>query len=85
MKTYTLHVSGMHCASCPMLVEGELSDLSYVSQAKASLKHQHVEVTGDFGDKTLEQVAELLTLVTKPHGYSLSPEKQKHSAKWHEF
>lgn len=75
----------MHCASCPMLVEGELSDLSYVSQAKASLKHQHVEVTGDFGDKTLEQVAELLTLVTKPHGYSLSPEKQKHSAKWHEF
>ncbi len=85
MKTYTLHVSGMHCASCPMLIEGELSDLSYVTHAKASLKHHHVEVTGDFGEQTLEQVAEQLTAVTKPHGYTLSPEKQKHSAKWHEF
>jgi uncharacterized protein len=85
MKTYTLHVSGMHCASCPMLVEGELSDLPNVTHAKASLKHHHVEVTGDFGEQTLEQVAEQLTTVTKPHGYTLSPEKQKHSAKWHEF
>ncbi len=68
-----------------MLIEGELSDLSYVTYAKASLKQHHVEVAGDFGDQTLEQIAEQLTLVTKPHGYTLSPEKQKHSAKWHEF
>ncbi len=85
MKTYTLHVSGMHCASCPMLVEGELSDLSYISHAKASLKHHHVEFTGDFGEQTLEQIAKQLTAVTKSHGYTLSPEKQKHGAKWHEF
>lgn len=85
MKTYTLHVSGMHCASCPMLVEGELSDLPNVTNAKASLKHHHVEVTGDFGDQTLEQIAEHLTTVTKRHGYTLSPEKQRHSAEWHEF
>jgi sulfite exporter TauE/SafE len=68
-----------------MLVEGELSDLPHVTYAKASLKHHHVEVTGDFGEQTLEQVAEQLTAVIKPHGYTLSPEKQKHSAKWHEF
>ena len=85
MKTYTLHVSGMHCASCPMLVEGELSDLVNVTHAKASLKHQQVEVTGDFGDKTLDEIVESLSVVTKPHGYTLSPEKQQHSAKWHEF
>ncbi len=85
MKTYTLHVSGMHCASCPMLIEGELSDLPYITHAKASLKYHHVEVTGDFGEQTLEQIAEQLTLVTKPHGYSLSSQKQKHNAKWHEF
>lgn len=85
MKTYTLHVSGMHCASCPMLVEGELSDLPQVTHAKASLKHHHVEVSGEFGDLTLGQVAEQLTTVTKPHGYTLTPEKQKHTAKWHDF
>ena len=85
MKTYTLHVSGMHCASCPMLVEGELSDLVNVTHAKASLKHQQLEVTGDFGDKTLDEIVESLSVVTKPHGYTLSPEKQQHSANWHEF
>ena len=68
-----------------MLVEGELADLSNVTSAKASLKHHHVEVVGDFGDQTLEQVAEQLTAVTKPHGYTFSPEKQRHSVKWHEF
>ena len=85
MKTYTFHVSGMHCASCPMLIEGELSDLSSVTHAKASLTHHQIEITGDFGEQTIEEVAEHLSAVTKPHGYTLSLEKQKHSAKWHEF
>ncbi len=85
MNSYTLHVSGMHCASCPMLVEGELSDLPNVTHVKASLKHNHVEVTGEFGEKSIEEIAQELTAVTKPHGYSLSPEKQKHEAKWHDF
>ena len=85
MKTYILHVSGMHCASCPILIEGELTDLSNVSNAKASLKHNHVEVTGEFGDQTLEQIANQLTAITKPRGYTFTPEKQAHDAKWHEF
>jgi sulfite exporter TauE/SafE len=68
-----------------MLVEGELSDLPTVTSAKASLKLQHVEVTGEFGDKTLADIAQELTIVTKPHGYTLSPEKQKHDARWHDF
>ena len=85
MKTYTLHVSGMHCASCPLLIEGELIDLYFVTSAHASLKHHHVEVTGDFGEKTIETVAQELTLVTKSHGYTLTPEKQKHNVKWQEF
>lgn len=85
MKTYILHVSGMHCPSCPLLIEGELSDLSYVTKAKASLKQQQVEVTGDFGEQTLAEVAEALTAVTTSHGYTLTPERQQQSAKWHEF
>lgn len=85
MKTYTLHVSGMHCASCPLLIESELSDLGYVTSAKASLKRHHVEVVGDFGEKTVAEVAKDLTVVVRTHGYVLSEEKQIHSAKWHEF
>ncbi len=85
MNTYILHVSGMHCASCPMLVEGELSDLPNVTHAKASLKHHHVEVTGEFGEKSIEEVAQELTAVTQPHGYIFTPEKQRHDAKWHDF
>ncbi len=85
MKTYILHVSGMHCPSCPLLIEGELSDLFYVTKAKASLKQQQVEVTGDFGEQTLAEVAEALTAVTTSHGYTLTPERQQQSVKWHEF
>ena len=85
MKTYTLHVSGMHCASCPMLIEGELTDLPNITTAKASLKYNHVEITGDFEGKGLEEIARELTLITKSHGYTLSLEKQSHDAKWHEF
>lgn len=85
MKTYTLHVSGMHCASCPMLIEGKLTDLPHITQAKASLKHHHVEIMGDFGDKSPEEVSCELNVVVSAHGYSFSPEKQKHNAKWHEF
>lgn len=85
MKTYTLHVSGMHCASCPVLIEDELSSLSSVTNIKVSLKQQQVEITGDFGDATLENIADKLNTTLKLHGYRLSPEKQNHIIKWHEF
>ncbi|MBI5004132.1 sulfite exporter TauE/SafE family protein [Candidatus Kaiserbacteria bacterium] len=85
MKTYTLHVTGMHCTACPILIESELDDLSEVSLAKASLKHHSVEVTGDFGDKEPEYIARDLSEVLKPHGYSLSVERQRHVAQWTDF
>lgn len=85
MKTYTFHVNGMHCNACIVLTESELQDLPEVSKAKASLATHSIEVTGDFGDKELEHIARDLSEVLKPHGYTLSLEKQKHSAKWSDF
>lgn len=85
MATYTFHVKGMHCSSCPVLIKNELEDIREVSNARASLKHQLVEVTGDFGDKTFEQVAEDLNEVLRPHGYTLSVERRKHSVQWSDF
>lgn len=85
MKTYTFHVYGMHCNACVALTESELADVPEVSYAKASLRHLNIEVTGEFGDKAPEHIARDLSEVLKPHGYSLSLEKQKHSVRWSDF
>ncbi|MEK7464732.1 MAG: sulfite exporter TauE/SafE family protein [Patescibacteria group bacterium] len=84
-KTYTFHVNGMHCRACVILVESELGDVSEISKARASLGDLSVEVTGEFGDKSQDHVANDLSEVLKPHGYTLSLEKQRHSAKWSDF
>src|SRR3989344_1095864 len=84
-KTYTFHVSGMHCASCVVLTQSELNDVPGVAAAKSSLATHSVQVTGDFGDKTPEHIARDLSEVLKPHGYTLSTDKQAHSVKWADF
>ena len=85
MKTYTFHISGMHCNACVVLTESELNDVPEVTKAKSSLANHSVEVTGDFGDKEPEHIARDLSEVLKPHGYTLSLEKQRHLAKWSDF
>ena len=85
MKTYTFHVSGMHCSACPVLIKSELEDVTEVSSVEVSLSHRTVEITGEFDDKTREHVARDLTEILKPHGYALSSEAVSHVAKWSEF
>lgn len=85
MKTYTYHVSGMHCPSCPILIESEIADQKEVTKVKANLSENIVEVEGDFGDKNKEDVAEDFNKILKSHGYTLSTEKQRVKIKWHEF
>ncbi len=83
--TYMFHVHGMHCHACVILTETGLKEAKGVVSAKTSLKKHEVEVTGEFGDKTQEQIASELTEVLKPHGYSLSLEKQNKTVNWSEF
>lgn len=85
MQTYTFHVNGMHCQSCVILTETELGERPEVTQVKASLKNLSVDVTGDFGDKTPEAIASDLSVVLKPHGYTLTLEKQNHTVRWADF
>lgn len=47
-KTYTFHVHGMHCATCVLLTENELSGLPNISRVKSNLQNHSVEVSGDF-------------------------------------
>ncbi len=85
METYTFHVQGMHCKSCIALTEGELMDLPEVTHAQSSLKTHTVEVTGEFDNRTPEQIAQFLTEPLKRHGYSLHVEKQAHRVRWSDF
>jgi len=84
-KTYTFHVSGMHCNACILMTESELKDVPYVTDAKSSLSSHSVEVTGAFGNKTPEGIAEELTQVLRPHGYGLSVERVQKDAGWGDF
>jgi|SRR3989338_3847785 len=84
-KTYIFHVSGMHCQSCVLMTESELMGIPHISVAKSNLKNHTVKVTGDFGDKSPEAIAEELSAILSKRGYSLSVEKKNHRVKWHEF
>src|SRR3989339_405330 len=84
-QKYTFHVQGMHCKSCVLMIEGELGDLPYLTHVKSSLKNNSVEVVGDFGDKTPEQIADELTAPLRPHGYTVSVEKKTKENKWADF
>ncbi|OGY38719.1 MAG: hypothetical protein A2418_03545 [Candidatus Brennerbacteria bacterium RIFOXYC1_FULL_41_11] len=85
MKTYVFHVEGMHCSSCSMVIESELSEVSEVEKVRASLVDRRVEIFGDFGDREPDHVAKDLTKILKPHGYSLSTIKNKHLIRWKDF
>jgi sulfite exporter TauE/SafE/copper chaperone CopZ len=72
---HTFHVDGLHCKSCVLMTESELLDVPGISRASTSLEKNTIEVTGDFGDKAPEIIAEELSTKLKKHGYTLSTEK----------
>lgn len=84
-QKYKFHVHGMHCNACVLMTENEIGDLPNITYVKSNLKDHTVEVGGNFGNKTPEQIALDLTLPLKSHGYTVSVEKQQHNAKWADF
>ncbi len=86
-QTLTFHIHGMHCNACTLMTESELGDLPNITNVKASLANHTVEVTGDFGVKTPEQIAEELTIPLKPHGYTISvkPFNKLGAKNWSDF
>ncbi len=88
-RTMTFYVSGMHCSACVLLTESELGEMSHISRVRSSLHSQTIEVTGMFGDKTLEMIAVELTAPLKTHGYIVSAEKpgttKSGIGKWSDF
>ncbi len=84
-QKYTFHVHGMHCNACTLVIENELGDCPNITHVKAHLKDHTMEIVGDFGSKSEEEIAEELTLPLISHGYRVSIEKHVHERKWSEF
>ncbi|OIO30519.1 hypothetical protein AUJ77_03010 [Candidatus Nomurabacteria bacterium CG1_02_43_90] len=84
-QKYTFHVDGMHCNACVLMIESELGELPEVTSVKSVLKNHSLEIEGDFGSKTREQIAEELTLPLKSVGYTVSVEKHVPQKKWADF
>lgn len=84
-RKYTFYVDGMHCNACVLMIESQLGDLSNITYVKSNLKNHMVEVEGDFGNITPEQIAEELTVSLKSHGYTVSVEKRQHVVNWADF
>lgn len=58
MNTIKLKTSGMHCPSCSMLIEMNVSDLPGVDSVKASHADGLTTVTFDPNTVTAEKIAE---------------------------
>ncbi len=82
-KTHTLNVHGMHCNACVVLTEEELKEHPKVISAKSSLHTRTVQVTGDFGDMSLNDIASELSKLLSQHKLSIEIEKKE--VNWREF
>ncbi|PKL36931.1 hypothetical protein CVV38_03530 [Candidatus Peregrinibacteria bacterium HGW-Peregrinibacteria-1] len=74
-NTFKFHVSGMHCASCKILIEDLVSDLKFVRKTEVDLKGEvvTVEVEGSYSEGDL---LKLLGDEINANGYFLSLEKK---------
>lgn len=74
MKTYTLHIQGMHCRSCKILIEDTLNEQIGISNAQVDLGKAEVTFDTDLHERKSE-LAAMLTEKISHNGYSLSVEK----------
>jgi sulfite exporter TauE/SafE len=62
-----------------------LEEVPAISKARSNLSNHTVEVTGDFDSATPEEIAKGLTVILKPHGYTVSVEKREVSNRLSDF
>jgi len=67
-STHVFRVEGMHCGSCPLLIDDTLEDLPGVSRSHTELKAGRSTVTLDATRTDLQQVIDTITGL----GYSVA-------------
>lgn len=75
MKTITLHVSGTHCNSCKILIEGILNEQIGIERGNVDLKKEVVTFETNLDDDS-HKLALMLTEKVRHNGYSFSVEKK---------
>ncbi len=80
MKTLTFHVTGIHCASCKILIEDVLNEQIGINRTNVDLKHKTVSIETTL-DESQHKLAEILTEKIRHNGYSLSVDKQARERK----
>lgn len=60
MTKAKLKVEGMHCASCAMLIDGDLEDLAGVKKANTSYHKGETEVEYDEQKLNVEKLAKVV-------------------------
>jgi len=82
MKKTTLHIKGMHCPSCEILIKDKIRQIRGVGEVRADFRQQQAEVlyTGNFGPEEREKINSTI----KPFGYEIveKDEIKKASQPW---
>ncbi len=66
----TLKLSGMHCSSCAMNIDGALEDADGVKSACTSYARQQVEVEFDPAKITSDKITDII----RQTGYEVAPQ-----------
>lgn len=72
MKKVVVPISGMHCRSCEMLIEGKLSDIPEVKKSTASFRRGFVEIFYDIQRPNKDEIEEAI----RSAGYAIGTSKQ---------
>ncbi|PIR04723.1 MAG: hypothetical protein COV57_02875 [Candidatus Liptonbacteria bacterium CG11_big_fil_rev_8_21_14_0_20_35_14] len=75
LKTYTFHVSGMHCPSCKILIEDTLNEQIDIQQTQVNLKNKTVLIKTTLNESP-QKLAVILTEKIKRNGYFISVDKR---------
>ncbi|HSW88686.1 MAG TPA: heavy-metal-associated domain-containing protein [Candidatus Saccharimonadales bacterium] len=63
MKKITLQISGMHCTSCAMNIDGELEDTEGIKESNTNYAKQKTEVSYDPEKITEKKIIEIIQQV----------------------
>ncbi len=85
LKKYNFYINGMRCNACVFVIENELNNYEGVSGVKVSLDTNSIEVVGDFGNRSLQEIVDFLTIPIKDNGYIISIEPLSYNKKLSEF
>lgn len=74
MKTHIFHISGTHCPSCKILIEGILIEQDGITKASVNLKQKTILIKCE-DDEGAGNLLSTLSEKIESHGYQLSHDR----------